>query len=284
METSELLKSMSEAGLDSVLPDIQKIMLESIRLSILPPTRFRPLEGISRLGGLPDLPQGFAWPKLNEIPMSFIAQIRLEDITGFAAAKNLPHVGLLSFFYDLRQETHGVSPDDRGGWAVFYFNPRMVKPLQTAVAPAGLPDSVLFTTCPLGFSSEITLPASVAQHLPNLSWSQEEINRYDDFFYTFPTSDDRNMIHHRMFGHPNQLQDDMQVQCALNVNRVPSMSDPRAAALVEKKEDWQLLLQVDSDTRSGMKWGTSGTLYYWININDLSIRKFDNTWLVMQTG
>ena len=235
MEASELLKSLSEAGLDRVLPDIQKLMQESIRLSIMPPTRYRPQGGISRLGGLPDLPQGFAWPTLNEVPMSFIAQIRLEDIAGFPAAKSLPHVGLLSFFYDSRKETPDASPNDRSGWGVFYFNPRMVKPLQTAVAPLELPARALFISCPLGFSSEITLPASLTQHLPNLSWSQEEINRYDDFFYTFPTSDDRNLFHHRMFGHPNQLLDDMQLQCALYANGVPSMSDPRAAALVQKK-------------------------------------------------
>jgi uncharacterized protein YwqG len=282
METSELIKSLSYAGLDSVLPDIQNFMQESIRLTIMPPARFRPLDGISRLGGLPDLPQGFIWPTLNDIPMSFIAQIRLEDIAGFTAAKNLPHVGLLSFFYDCRQETFGTSPDDRGGWEVFYFNPRMVKPLQTAVAPIKLPSSALFASCPLGFSSEITLPAS-AQNLPNLTWSQEEINRYDDFVYTYPTSDDRNQLHHRMFGYPNQLQDDMQLQSVLCANSVHSMDDPRAAVVAQKKDDWLLLLQVDSDVRSGMNWVNSGTLYYWININDLSVRKFDNTWLVLQT-
>jgi uncharacterized protein YwqG len=85
-----------------------------------------------------------------------------------------------------------------------------------------------------------------------------------------------------MFGHPNQLQDDMPLQCALMSNGVKSVEDERAAELAKHKADWLLLLQVDSDFNAGMKWATSGMLYYWIERQALASRQFDRTWLVLQ--
>ena len=74
----------------------------------------------------------------------------------------------------------------------------------------------------------------------------------------------------------------MQLQSVWYANGVTSQDDPHAAGLAESKEDWLLLLQVDSDDKAGMKWATSGMLYFWINVNALNAQKFDNTWLVLQ--
>jgi uncharacterized protein YwqG len=280
--TDEIFKHLSNAELSRVLPDIQMLMQESIRLSLIPLNPAPPPVGISRLGGLPDLPRGFIWPACKGIPMSFIAQVRLEDIAVLPPSKKLPQAGLITFFYDSSQNTYGESPDDRGGWGVYFFDPAVCLSLGTAAAPVGLPGSAIFKAYQLGFSSEISLPTSAAQHLHDLDWSKEEVHHYEDFLYGFPTSEDHAQPHHRMFGHPDQIQDDMQIQSALFANGVPSIDDPRAGNLIQRKEDWLLLLQVDSDARTGMKWATSGMLYYWINIAALSARKFDNTWLVLQ--
>src|SRR5262245_27455074 len=37
--------------------------------------------GASRFGGVPDLPPGAAWPDREGVPMEFIAQIRLADLS-----------------------------------------------------------------------------------------------------------------------------------------------------------------------------------------------------------
>lgn len=55
--------------------------------------------GATRFGGEPDLPPEMPWPTFNGEPMTFAAQIDLEALRRFPAARELPPTGLLSFFY-----------------------------------------------------------------------------------------------------------------------------------------------------------------------------------------
>ncbi len=75
----------------------------------------------------------------------------------------------------------------------------------------------------------------------------------------------------------------MRLECQLASNGVTDIDDPRAAALSKGAMDWQLLLQVDTDDTIGMRWGNTGMLYYWISLADLQARRFDSTWLVLQS-
>ena len=228
--------------------------------------------------------------------MSFIAQIRLEDLENLAPAQELPKKGLFSFFYDAAQETYGADPADRGGWTVFFFPPAPAKvggwhlfnplgnDLKTANAPPGLPARAIFKSCGLTFSLEWSLPPAPAQVIPNLSWSAGQTQRYETFYANFQNAEDRRLPHHRMFGWPNQIQDDMQLQCALYANGIPSVEDPRAAGAESQKDNWQLLLQLDSDDQAGMRWASYGMLYYWIERTALQQGQYDKTWLVLQSG
>ncbi len=75
----------------------------------------------------------------------------------------------------------------------------------------------------------------------------------------------------------------MRLQCQLASNGVTDINDPKAAALSKGARDWQLLLQVDTDEETGMRWGNAGMLYYWIKSADLQTRHFDASWLVLQS-
>jgi uncharacterized protein YwqG len=271
-------------------------MQESIRLTASPADAAQLPPGSSRLGGVPDLPSSVTWPTWKGVPMSFIAQIRLEDLRNLPPAQALPEKGLLSFFYDAAQETYGADPADRGGWKVFFFPPALPENglgqvstsrptgLTQVMAPAGLTQSAHFTPCGLAFTLEWSLPSAPQQVLPNLGWTEDQVRRYENFCTGIPSAQDRRLPHHRMFGWPNQIQDDMQLQCALYANGITSVDDPRAAALTRQKDDWQLLLQLDSDDRAGMRWASYGRLYFWIERNALQQGQFDKTWLVLQSG
>jgi hypothetical protein len=228
--------------------------------------------------------------------MSFIAQIRLEDLVNLAPAQELPKKGLLSFFYDSAQETYGADPADRGGWKVFFFPPAPTAgggwrlwgnrqaELAPAQTPAVLPPGARFKPCSLSFTLEWSLPPAPAQVIPGLSWSAGQVQRYENFCTGLPNTEDRRLPHHRMFGWPNQIQDDMQLQCALYANNIPSVDDPRAAVAARQKDNWQLLLQLDSDDQAGMRWASYGMLYYWIERAALQLGQYDKTWLVLQSG
>ena len=274
-------KLMLNPGLWGMTGEVEKLARPSIRLTARPAAGGALTVGASRLGGLPDLPVGTAWPTWKNTPLAFIAQVRLDEAAPCDPGGCLPKSGLLSFFYDAHQETYGADPADRGGWQVLYHpdGPASWQPRQP---PAGLPAEALFKPCSVTFAHELTLPVAPAQVQPKIKWSDGQIKHYEQFLESFPTREDHKTLHHRMLGHPEQLQDDMPSQCALMANGVRSIDDPGAAGLLEHKEDWLLLLQVDSDYNAGMKWATSGMLYYWIERQALAEARFDRTWLVLQ--
>jgi uncharacterized protein YwqG len=299
MAPREILSALSSAGLNRIQADVMKLLQESIRLTPHPLDGSSTPPGVSRLGGAPYLPAGVAWPAWKNVPLSFVAQVNLEDLVSFPPAQDLPKSGLLSFFYDASQETYGADPADRGGWQVFYFppapaalgqesgfhlfghaDPHLLKP---AAFPAGLPSGARFKPCRLTFASEYTLPGAPSQYIPDLDWPSDEIQRYEQFQASFPSPEDRKSLHFRMFGCPDQIQDDMQLQCALYANGFSSLDALGAAQAAAHKGDWQLLLQVDSDETTGMRWASYGMLYFWLEKAALQQRQFDRSWLVLQS-
>jgi hypothetical protein len=174
-----------------------------------------------------------------------------------------------------------AAPVHESGFYLFgHGNPHPLKP---AAFPAGLPSGARFKPCLLTFTSEFTLPGAPSQYLPNLAWTPDEIQRYEQFQASFPSVEDRKSLQFRMFGCPEQIQDDMQLQCALYANGFSSLDALGAAQAVAHKGDWQLLLQVDSDEIIGMRWASYGMLYFWLEKSALQQGQFNRSWLVLQS-
>ena len=87
--------------------------------------------GRTRLGGVPDVPEGFRWPTRRRTrvrygdrieagaPLSFVAQINLAELPPVDGAETqLPTRGMLWFFYDARFLAYDA--DDADGFRVVY--------------------------------------------------------------------------------------------------------------------------------------------------------------------
>lgn len=268
-------------GLSQKAASVQGLLKEAIRLTgtVTGPNTLS--AGTSRLGGTPDLTDGFQWPIWHEKPMSFIAQIRLGDISGFAPASGLPKDGLISFFYDAAQETYGADPADKDGWRVFYFEG--AAQLKPGVFPAALPEDARFNPLALTFSSVWTLPSSLKQGAPDQPWTDQDQTNFEALLQDFQGSDGHHVPQHQMFGWPEQIQDDMQLQSAMMSSGITDINDPRTQAAQQARVNWQLLLQVDSDDNAKMRWASYGMIDYWIETPMLKTRQFERTWLVLQS-
>jgi uncharacterized protein YwqG len=264
-----------------VRSDLDRLLQPAIRIRTQPADEATIPSGASKLGGLPDLPQGSAWPAGKGKPLAFIGQIRLEDARGCAAALALPPSGTLSFFYDAAQETYGADPADRGGWQVLYF--AADASLIRTPAPTELPQEARYHACAVTLTDELTLPVQPELEIPSLDWTDDELANYEQAWATFPAPEEHGTIHNRLLGHPDTLQDDMRLECQLASNGVNAMDDPRVTRLSAGAMDWRLLLQVDSDPNAGMRWASAGMLYFWIQEQALRARQFDNVWVVLQS-
>lgn len=144
-----LVERIEARGLGKVRDRILAAAWPCVRASYRVPGRGRIPTGTSRVGGLPDVPEGFVWPTATRagakrakgakkrgeapprFPLSFIGQINCADVAPFELTGVLPTSGLLSYFLDL-----GSWMGQRDGVAVFYTPAGT--PLAQAAAPPDL--------------------------------------------------------------------------------------------------------------------------------------------------
>ncbi len=281
MDKAGVRAAFAAGGLSRVLKDIDFLAKDSIRLQTKIAGEHDLSIGASRIGGVPDMPPDFKWPLRNGVPMSFIAQVGLGEAHAYDIHGELPARGMLWFFYDAKQETYGADPTDRGGWSVMFKED--YPGLQRIEAPTTLPAESQFKACSVSFAKEVTLSQSPKLDIPHFDWTADEVQKYETLLSTFPTPEDHGAVHHQLLGHPQTIQDDMRLECQLASHGVTDINDPRANELSNGANEWQLLLQVDSDDNIGMQWGNTGMIYYWLKTSDLQKCDFDDSWLVLQS-
>jgi len=281
MDKAGVQAAFQAAGLARVTKDIDALTKASIRLFTTPVTESTLAVGVTKFGGVPDVPANFVWPEWKGLPQSFIAQIRLEDAHPYDVDGVLPAQGMLWFFYDVQQQTFGADPADKGGWSVLFAENSVN--VQPTIAPKTLPETSRFKVSTIRFASEITLSLPPQLEIPNFDWTEQEQQQYETFLSTFPTPEDHAAVHNRLLGNPETLQDDMRLECQYASNGITDASDPKAEEVAKGALEWQLLFQVDSDEQVGMRWANTGLLYYWLKKADLQARRFDAAWIVLQS-
>jgi uncharacterized protein YwqG len=282
MDKNDVQDALRKAGLERLVEHIDLLVRPSIRISPLLADEAKLAPGTSKIGGLPDLPEGSAWPEWQGVPQSFIAQLRLEELQGYDTEKLLPAKGMLWFFYDAQQDVYGDDPTNKGAWQVLFSeNPAK---LQRASAPAKLPKEALFKANTLSYANELSMAVQPELEIAGLQWDNNEQKKYDPIFAAFHQGDDGSLPHHRMLGFADVLQDDMREQSLFNSQGITDWESPEARKLAAAEANsWQLLLQIDSDEKSGIQWASAGRLYYWGKDTELRAGQFAQTWVVLQS-
>ena len=237
---------------------------------------------LSKIGGSPDLAIGVDWP-LEEVrktkwklfggrseqvtfrPYSFIAQIDLRELSELDLNDNFPNSGLLYFFYSQDQSSPGDKARDYGKWKVFYDN---IDPNNTyeAKVPEELPRSSLFAQQRINLFLGFTL------------------SKYGNRYLYADLPKDENILLsdlvegeyvNQMLGPPYELEGNQKALVSWVTEDIDEFEG--------LKDDWLLLLQIDSIEECNMNWGDVGNLNFWINAADLENRRFDRVWCVMQS-
>jgi uncharacterized protein YwqG len=267
------------------LPDrVKRCVRPSLRIRTTPTPIDAVKLGQSRIGGQPDLPPQFQWPRFNGLGQSFIAQLDLAELAAQPSVLPLPKQGYLAFFYDSEQRTWGFDPKDGGSALVAYF-PGPASSLVRTELPADVAEAGRIHCCALRYTPDQNLPdAWSAYYEPALSADERTLL----FNYHDAVRGESNTPRHRLGGHADCVQNpEMELECQLVTNglycgNATGYEDPRKKILAPGALDWRLLLQVDTDDDAGIMWGDCGTIYYWIREADLRARDFDKCWLILQ--
>lgn len=279
-------------GID--LDILKKIKKNSIRMTYEADINKECPVGSSKIGGNPDLPEGFKWFYFSEkpcdgvkknLPLSFIAQINCEEVKPFDTEGLLPPKGMLYFFYELETMTWGFDPDDKGSAKVFYY-PGAVSDIRRADVPADLSDEYKIPEMAVNFFTKDELPDF--EEFDELYSGHYEWDAYDEAKNEIiPLSDEENI--NKLLGYANLIQGAMLLSCeevtnGINTGRDTKIPESQQKQYQEDCKQWQLLFQLDSieTDEYGMLWGDLGKIYFYIRGEDLKNLNFDNCWLQLQ--
>ena len=251
--------------------------------------------GSSKIGGRPDLPSDFQWSSFygkdcdyvaDTRPLSFLAQINLEEINSYDKEDLLPPNGMLYFFYDLATMTWGFDPHDRGSSRVYYYTGD-VSELKRTEFPSKLLEEYRLPEMPITFSTKADLP----YYDEFCEWhSQCSPKEWEEYYRVvaemgFDSEEDKIS---KLLGYADLVQGSMLLECELTANCTnPDMPILFSTASPQQKEHskkWTLLFQLDSiETKDyELLWGDVGRIYYYINADDLKEQNFNNCWLILQ--
>ncbi len=274
---ADIEKAFKAFQLEAYLDTITPLVRPRIDLTLTPTSETNFETPRSKIGGQPHLAKVQEWPK-NEVgrSLSFIGQIDLEEAAKFDSSGLLPKQGLVSFFYCADQEAWGFDPKDASRSRVLYTE--KVGELLKRDMPTDLEPHSIFQPNLLTFTSSLSLPSWEEDALQGLIKGEDSDN------YIEVSSGSEN----QMLGYANCVQGTMELECQLVTNGLfcgdsSGYDDPRRKELEAGKSDWVLLLQIDSeDDKTGMMWGDSGRLYFWIRKQDLANKDFAKAWCILQ--
>src|SRR5450631_4008963 len=99
---------INESNLGRVTEQLKRYLKPGIGMKSSSPVLHSLPPADSRLGGFPDLPLTLTWPTWKNVPMVFLAQIALQDISHYDSGGVLPSSGFLSFLCQSQSLFQGV--------------------------------------------------------------------------------------------------------------------------------------------------------------------------------
>ena len=226
----------------------------------------------------------------REWPLSFVAQIDFREVHAACPLEGFPATGRLLFFCDAYDWPWGKR-EDQARARVLYLEqpaealqrrphpPELDAPEATDVRGRGAfgprilqPTAWLLPSPPN--SRDVRrlrddAPDAWAPDAP--AWSAYH-QFWDDLYAQHPeVFGPQGELIHQVGGIASSIQKPVEAECARLAGDPPTMED-----------QWQLILQVDSDGESGMEWGDVGRLYVCARKDDLVARRFDRSWVTMQ--
>ena len=224
-------------------------------------------------------------------PLSFVAQIDFAELSAVRVLAGFPSAGRLLLFCDPFDWPWGERADQARARAVFTEQP--IERLRRRRAPLEFVEPEAREVMPRGFVFKPRILQPTAWLLPPPLRSRE-LNRlraeqpsawkhngpafsaycqfWDDLCARHPdVFGDQGQTIHQVGGSAFSIQEPVEQETAKLAADAPAMA-----------ADWQLILQISSDIDAGMEWGDSGRLYLSARKQDLTARRFEQCWMIMQ--
>lgn len=298
MSIFDIFKSINKPKEESEpLPDIKELIKNEISITH---SDEKPKENESKFGGKPYLPSDFTWPYYNSEdydgvkknrPLSFLAQISLDEIRPFDKDGILPEKGMLFFFYEIETMKWGFDPEDEGCARVYYFE--KTEGFTALNPPNDLSADYVLPELAIEFGSGISLPCyeELGVHsslFSDLGW--EDYERLATNLGVNTQTCERS----KLLGYADLIQGEALTDCEATARGIymgdgksyQKLTEAQKSDIKAHAADWVLLFQMASicDTDPEIMWGDLGNLYFYIKKSDLAAGRFDKIRLTLQCG
>lgn len=258
-------------SLQDIWPFVATIAQPSIRIKLEGMVEDCLPVGSSKVGGTPDLPLDMQYPTYNGTPLTFIAQINLENIVQYDLDKLLPTMGLFVFFqceegWDANQVNETLQ-------LVYCFE--SVFGLERKTMPE---QAVVLKPCTMRFQSQISIPHLGSRYRPDFL---EALDHDDEKEEIYQDAWSYGTYINKLLGHPDNFQNPVEVQLGWKHDDKGYLLEDSIEAAKQDAPNWQLLFQMDEDDATDLYLG-SGRLYYMIRKEDLIQKNFDRIILTGQ--
>jgi hypothetical protein len=253
---ADLETRLHAMGLGRVAGEVLGLVRPAIRLALTRAEETAIPVGTTKVGGTADLPLGTQWPWWRGGPLPFIAQVRLEEVAPLDLEGDLPHEGLLSFFYAPSDPESGepvdADPDvDPTAWRLLYTPDatRLERRLERWPRPERLFYRfwTSYPACAVTCSRRLTLPEVEAAAVRALGLTDDEHNAYVDLVMGTSAGFETEMDH-RLLGYPYTLNPDPFLSGYLARNGLERPTLPEDPAGQERLERAKAILEEQAQT------------------------------------
>ena len=242
----------------------------------------------SKIGGKPYLPKDFIWPYYQELPLSFLAQINLEEVNSLDKDKLLPSTGMLYFFYELETKEWGYELKNKGCSKVLYFED--TSNFESIDFPKDMKGYCQVPEFKVTFKANISYPSYEDFDIIH-NGGKEVADNYEDFQDAYFDIYNKHMesfdSYTKLLGYPDVIQSSMEEQCAaITKGFIGGIDSPKKyrEEVIKDSKNWILLFQMDAIKVDDyeLMFEDYGHIYFWIKKEDLKNKNFDNVWLILQ--
>jgi uncharacterized protein YwqG len=219
--------------------------------------------GNSRLGGIPDLPDGLDWATSEGEHLIFLGQINLRDIQGINA--DLPQEGIIYLFLGDNETASDVQtkilycPDEskaRKGKLPEDYNPMYED------------EDNIETPYQVKFTRQLSLPGYNNDLLETMGLVNEDSDEdLDKYLAMVKSLSNPSAKPHQIFGHIYYLNEDPRIYA-------PKNSD---------QTEWIFLLQLGWDKKVGFNFWDAGDLMFLVDKQSLLAGNFDSVFSCIET-
>ncbi|GAA0380773.1 YwqG family protein [Paenibacillus motobuensis] len=281
---NRLERMVREHQFEHALGYLQESVRQGIRWSKKELEDYRE-SGASRIGGDPDLPMSLEWPLDSDgTPMTFLAQLRLSELTAQDESSLLPKEGMLYFFVGVDEPAYNIEHK------VLYLRDEELKEAYRRMAPEETSLEEKFKGYKLKARFTIEPPNYGYVDYERVEDEEHDYEQYEDLCFELTETDSDDLA--VMFGYPATQHGDCEYEAALqmltgaeynySVQDAMKQITKHLKGDVNKAEqevcDTLLLLALDSDQEVGFCWWDAGELQFFIRKEDLLAGDFSHTY------